>query len=258
MLRLLNELTDEQEDQFYSLSDCKVGHGEEATEMGIWRTNNFALGRSHSKCSNGIFPKLSRFNHSCVPNSEFRWNDKLNRQEIRAIRSIEIGQEICLCYFTTSVLSSCKAERQEYLESRYGFVCDCEACRLSGIESQIDDNRRLEVRCLGKEIDDLIYEWVDVENDSEDNVEQPESESDDYSRALSLAKRRLSLMEQLGFKAISLLDACVSIVGIAEDLGDSESGKKFAEKGRSLAKMLYGIGTSEIRQWDNALKKFSS
>ena len=153
LMRLLNDLSDEEEQSFYNLSDCKSRVGEEATEMGIWRTNNFALGRSHSKCSNGIFPKLSRFNHSCVPTAEFRWwvkhflhailsmcvnltslfrNEKQRRQEIRAIRSISTGQEICLCYFTTSILEAGKDERQEYLRSRYGFDCDCEACQLSG------------------------------------------------------------------------------------------------------------------------------
>ena len=132
LMRLLDELTDEQEEAFYSLSDCKSEEGEEATEMGIWRTNNFALGRSHSKCSNGIFPKLSRFNHSCVPTAEFRWNERLKRQEIRAIRRIRVGQEICLCYFTTVMLEASKAERREYLQTRYGFVCECEACNLVG------------------------------------------------------------------------------------------------------------------------------
>ena len=106
--------------------------GEEPTELGIWRTNNFALGRSNNKSKNGIFPELSRFNHSCVPSAEFRWNEKLHRQEIRSIRNISPGEEITLCYFTLDIMAQSKKDRQDYLEGHYGFICDCIACSLKG------------------------------------------------------------------------------------------------------------------------------
>ena len=128
----LDELPDDEVEMFYNLSDCKADEGEEATELGIWRTNNFALGRSNNKSKNGIFPNLSRFNHSCVPSAEFRWNEKLYRQEIRAIREISPGEEITLCYFTLEVMGQSKKDRQEYLESHYGFICACQACSLEG------------------------------------------------------------------------------------------------------------------------------
>ena len=118
---------------FYNLSDCKVEEGEQITELGIWKTNNFALGRSSSKSNNGIFPKLSRFNHSCVPSAEFRWNETLNRQEIRAIREIVPGEEITLCYFTVGIMELSKKGRQEYLRDHYRFTCACPACSLEGI-----------------------------------------------------------------------------------------------------------------------------
>ena len=97
ILKALDDLPDDAVEMFYNLSDCKVEEGEESTELGIWRTNNFALGRSNTRSKNGIFPRLSRFNHSCVPSAEFRWNEILNRQEIRAIRDIIPGEEITLC-----------------------------------------------------------------------------------------------------------------------------------------------------------------
>jgi len=263
LMRLLNDLSDEEEQSFYNLSDCKSRVGEEATEMGIWRTNNFALGRSHSKCSNGIFPKLSRFNHSCVPTAEFRWNEKQRRQEIRAIRSISTGQEICLCYFTTSILEAGKDERREYLRSRYGFDCDCEACQLSGETSEADDNLRGEVKALKSEIDELVYEWVDIE---EVNAASADSKSScdedvvdqDYSRALILAKRRYTLMKDLGFKAVSIIDALNQIVDIARDMSDMETAVIYAQKGRSTAEMLYGRGSQEVLDWESVLSKCSN
>ena len=133
ILQALDDLPDVEVDMFYNLSDCKKEEGEESTEGGIWRTNNFALGRSNNRSKNGIFPNLSRFNHSCVPSAEFRWNEKLYRQEIRAIRDIVPGEEITLCYFTLETMAKSKVDRQNYLRDHYGFICDCHACSLTGI-----------------------------------------------------------------------------------------------------------------------------
>ena len=99
---------------------------------GIWRTNNFALGISNSKCSNGIFPTIARFNHSCVPNSEFAWNEKKQVQEVRALRKIETGEEITLCYFTSKWQLESAEVRKNYLFQSYGFYCDCKSCSLTG------------------------------------------------------------------------------------------------------------------------------
>ena len=42
----MDELSEEKRQIFMSLSDCKVDENEEEkTELGIWRTNNFALGK---------------------------------------------------------------------------------------------------------------------------------------------------------------------------------------------------------------------
>ena len=133
LCRFLDELSEDKRRLFMSLSDCKAKEDEEKTELGIWRTNNFALGRTHSKCSNGIFPTIARFNHSCVPSAEFTWNEKKERQEIRAIRNILAQEEITLCYFTSKWQLESAEMRRDYLNDFYGFLCQCQACVLSGI-----------------------------------------------------------------------------------------------------------------------------
>ena len=100
--------------------------------LGIWRTNNFALGPSHTKVSNGIFPTIARFNHSCIPNAEFFWNDKRQEQEVRAITSIDVGEEITLCYFISKWQLEPAKVRKQYLYEHYGFQCDCKGCSLTG------------------------------------------------------------------------------------------------------------------------------
>ena len=47
LCQFLDQLSEEKRQLFMSLSDCKVDENEEEkTELGIWRTNNFALGES--------------------------------------------------------------------------------------------------------------------------------------------------------------------------------------------------------------------
>ena len=98
--RAMKDLTSDQRKQFFSLHDSKVGEGEEKTVDGIWRTNNFALGQSGARSDNGLFLRISRFNHSCVPAAEFVWNAAKRVQEIRAVTNIRRGAEITICYFT--------------------------------------------------------------------------------------------------------------------------------------------------------------
>ena len=72
-----------------------------------------------------------------MPSAEFRWNERLSRQEIRAIRNINIGEEITLCYFTIEIMEMSKEDRQAYMEDHYGFKCGCEVCSLEGIHLHI-------------------------------------------------------------------------------------------------------------------------
>ena len=47
LCQFVDQLSEEKRQIFMSLSDCKVDENEEEkTELGIWRTNNFALGKN--------------------------------------------------------------------------------------------------------------------------------------------------------------------------------------------------------------------
>ena len=48
----------------------------------IYETNRFIK---------GLFLKMSPFNHSCIPNAEYFWNEETGFEDVRAIRSIEKG-----------------------------------------------------------------------------------------------------------------------------------------------------------------------
>ena len=47
---------------------------------------------------NGVFLKISLFNHSCDANTEHFWNFATKTRDMRALRGIKIGEEITLNY----------------------------------------------------------------------------------------------------------------------------------------------------------------
>ena len=126
---------------------------------------------------------------------------------------------------------------------------------------EVDDNRRLEVRSLRVDIDELLYEWVDIEEETDEDEDSGNHEdnashiNDDYDKALRFAIRRYNLMEILGFKAISLLDGLSCCVEIARDIKDTETAVKYATEGRNKAIVLYGQDSQEVLDWDSILIK---
>ena len=189
----------------------------------------------------------------------------------------------------------------------------------------MNDNQRMEVRAIGQEVLDLIYEWVsEEENEEDNNVEEiatstlncnintdlnnklphqllnhhddqlsneecnkitpandflrvndtksisnkegvlcnvtPDVNTNndavkDYIRAINLTKRRLELMEKLGFKVISRLDTCSKIVEYSEDSEDMQTALTYLQKGHLLAKMLYGTCSLEESKWKLAIDR---
>ena len=53
---------------------------------------------SNNAFSNGVFLKMSRFNHACKPNAEAFWNEDVGINDLIAIRSIQQGEEITISY----------------------------------------------------------------------------------------------------------------------------------------------------------------
>ncbi|KAF1941413.1 SET domain-containing protein [Clathrospora elynae] len=108
---------------------------ETINELGvIFRTNAYNTGNNIS-----LLPKMARINHSCRPNSDYYWNEKLNTQVVYASRKIKKGEELSVSYISLLLTHQ---ERQKDLD-RYGFTCSCEACNQ---EREVSDDRRITIR----------------------------------------------------------------------------------------------------------------
>jgi len=270
----LQGLSNEKQERFWKLSDCKAEPGENPSIDGIWRTNNFALGPSGPKTNNGLFLKISRFNHSCRPLAEFSWNPVRKKQEVRVVRPIKSGTEITVSYFSHIVAAQNRASRKKYLQNYYGFPCDCLACTLEREEGEEDDKERAKVVELEDRIKDLLCDDVstdeaDYVKDKEDNEdkeynEDKEDKEDKERRkheaseeedlksillAVDLSWERIGLMERRGFKVVTILRAYWDLLETTQEWELSKESEKVLAKGSHLAEVLYGSEDERALKW---------
>ncbi|KAL1649267.1 hypothetical protein SLS58_001842 [Diplodia intermedia] len=111
---------------------------ERAHLMAAWTTNCFGINKDESAAgwAGVIAPRAARFNHSCVPNAMFAWNDAVSAITVQTIKDVEEGEEVTVAYSDTTRAGR---KRRESLKRLYGFNCDCSAC--SGDEVMLDDLR---------------------------------------------------------------------------------------------------------------------
>ncbi|KAK4901268.1 hypothetical protein LTR27_001825 [Elasticomyces elasticus] len=112
----------------------------------IIRSDGYLLGPSSD--IGGIFPTLTRINHSCPPNAQHAYNPKIGRMQVHVVQPIASGDEITLSY-TTGDPSDV---RQRMLKDYFGFSCACELCSLPTPELAESDNRLRRAQ----ELDDRI------------------------------------------------------------------------------------------------------
>lgn len=115
------------------LHDCYQAPSAEKTLAGIWFTNS--LPRGPDENVGMLCPTVSRFNSSCKPNTMYSWVEGLGAQQVRAIRNIEAGEELCVCYIDPRDTT---AARQHEL-AKFNFTCTCETCLAADPNS--DSNR---------------------------------------------------------------------------------------------------------------------
>ncbi|KAM7187271.1 hypothetical protein V8F20_011026 [Naviculisporaceae sp. PSN 640] len=94
----------------------------------------------------GIFPKVSRINHSCRPNAYYRFSEKRLTMEIVSYTAIDKGEEITLSYVP---LETKREERRKYLKDNWDIDCECSLCKATDFdqnESEVSRRRINELR----------------------------------------------------------------------------------------------------------------
>lgn len=152
VLAELVKLKESEQREFFSLSNCHRGRFPPL--IGICRTNALPCGDQSTLSGEtaeraGIFLLGSRFNSCCVPNVNNFWDDNQQKISFRALRDIDAGEELCICY---TELFFPRAERQRKGKLAFGFDCVCAACALPADAQKVSDERRAGIQRLYGEI----------------------------------------------------------------------------------------------------------
>jgi hypothetical protein len=143
LARALRGLPKDQQRAFLSLHNNYPGKNPLSN---IIRSNGYPLGPASEV--GGVFPNLSRVNHSCRPNAKHSWNPMLDKYVVYAIRPISEDQEITVSYLAGGDFK----QRQETLKEAFGFPCKCELCSLSPSERSKSDSRIIRAESLNETI----------------------------------------------------------------------------------------------------------
>ncbi|KAM3958451.1 SET and MYND domain containing, class 5 [Aphomia sociella] len=100
----------------------------------------------------GLYQLQSASNHSCSPNAESTFPYGNHKIQLKALKTIMPGEEICISYLDECSLQRSRHSRQKELAQNYLFVCWCERC--SSQASQPD--------CTSEE--DMSDEEVDADD----------------------------------------------------------------------------------------------
>ena len=129
----------------------------------------------------GVYPMASFFNHDCLPNAcRFDYIDVAGSASsntditIRMIHDIPQGREICLSYFPVNLKYS---ERQKRLKDDYGFVCDCDRCKVEANWSDCDEDDDLDVDDDNNEEEDEESTGV-MDEDADEKMEGEDGDGD--------------------------------------------------------------------------------
>ena len=115
------------------------------TAGGIAKTNGIPLGcttNGERVANSGIFALACRLNHSCQPNARYTWRPDIKRELVFAMRPIECGEEITVCYIGRYLPRN---ERQARCTEEFGFSCTCSLC---ASPSQESDERMTQMQDL--------------------------------------------------------------------------------------------------------------
>ena len=125
----------------------------------------------HSRTGeSGLYNHISLVNHSCRPNAQYTWvRDDITKKQVRAMRTIESGEEI-LTYYIGNNFGS-REERREHLLHNSGLLCSCSECSLEGQALEENERLRAEIREKWEELKKILYEDVGT-----DPIEKEEAE----------------------------------------------------------------------------------
>ncbi|XP_045449804.1 histone-lysine N-trimethyltransferase SMYD5 [Melitaea cinxia] len=91
----------------------------------------------------GLFQLQSACNHSCGPNAESSFPYGNHRIQLKALKTIRPGDEICISYLDDCTLQRSRYSRQKELAENYLFICWCERCTAQSSQPDVTSEEEM-------------------------------------------------------------------------------------------------------------------
>lgn len=218
-----------------------------------FQCNNFAITTpTLQSVGAGVYPAGALLNHSCEPNCVVTYQPLTLQQEFRAIRNIEIGEELTHAFVDVADTTE---RRRMKLESDYGFVCDCSMCSerkksmhiMASLQKKVDptwSNRTTGFtrdQCVGGSSPLEAGTTCTVELDLAERFARAALETDDAVKEMQLLRRCWSLrIKHLHPLSSVLLKTSNALFAIALALGHLEDATTYCEMSALICEHLYG------------------
>lgn len=199
--------------------------------MGIFAVNNFEM----PKGALGVFPNGARLNHSCVPNVHHSFNPTLGKLTVHAVRDIQEGEELVMNYIGSRCHFWPREKRWEYLRSKYGFTCQCEAC---SDPSLTPDNDRGAIPALIWGIEEF------QKGEAKTNWLIPETPE----VALAQAEDVITLFLRQGLVALELARAYRMASSLAMDIGSYQLALEYASNEAEVERNIFGSELEDLKK----------
>ncbi|KAI0147223.1 hypothetical protein GGR57DRAFT_505962 [Xylariaceae sp. FL1272] len=143
--------------EFLNLSAHDRVENHEQLVSGILTTNAFDILHAGDVEEEGadawytVFPHVSRFNHDCRPNADYRFDPVTFTQHVHAVRPILAGEEITVSYLD---LVQTREDRRTRIKMNWHFDCSCSLCTQSPIHIVESDARITQILYLREQLRD--------------------------------------------------------------------------------------------------------
>lgn len=176
----------------------------------------------------GVFEQICRINHACNPNAAVKWNARLRRQTVHAVRRVERGEELTVSFSGDDGRDGMlRAERRQLLHAKIGFECACALCSLSGAPFERSEARQRRLQAIAASLDATPPPPV--------------------SRMRTLVNEAVQLMEEEGLPACWAKLYFLRLIGSAADAGDAKAAGLWARKAAACARDECGEDSHEYR-----------
>ncbi|RDL41860.1 uncharacterized protein BP5553_01839 [Venustampulla echinocandica] len=182
----------------------------------------------------GIFPTLSRINHSCHPNAQQTWNSELRAVTIHAFRDIAVNEEITISYAPEAIID------EKYLKDKYNFACSCEWCLAPAEVRAESNNNRAEIVLRNEHLHNMIKAGLSEQ---------------DQGLAILAAKQLFTLLRTENIVDWRLGRLYLDCFDIVAERGNKQRGKIFAVLAFHVFDHCEGLDSDNVRRIKMRMEK---